>query len=97
MDLQTLRSNYRTQIIQLAEKYKLEDVRVFGSTVRSEATEDSDIDILVHPKGNCSLLDISAFEVSVSSLMGGKKIDVVDDMAIKPMLAPYILSEAVPL
>lgn len=97
MNLETLRTQYRASILQLAEKYKLENLRVFGSTVRGEAGSDSDIDLLVHPKKGCSLLDISAFEVGVSELIAGKKIDILDDMVIKPILAPYILSEAVPL
>ncbi len=97
MDLDYLRSNYRKDILELADKYKLEDIRIFGSVVRGEDGEDSDIDLLVHAKSNCSLLDISAFEVSVSELIGGKKVDVVDDLAIKPVLVPYILSEAIPL
>ena len=97
MNLQTLRTQYRDNIFALAEKYKLEDIRVFGSTVRGQEREDSDVDLLVHPKKGCSLLDISAFEVSVSELMGGQKVDVLDDVAIKPTLAPYILSEAVNL
>lgn len=97
MDLQTLRTRYRNDILLLAEKYKLEDVRVFGSTVRGEERKDSDIDILVHPQKGCSFLDISAFEVDVSQLMSGQKIGVLDDVAIKTALAPYILSEAVPL
>ncbi len=97
MNFETLRTRYRDGIMQLAAKHKLEDIRVFGSTVRGEQRSDSDIDFLVHPQKGCSLLDISAFEVGVSALMNGQKIDVLDDVAIKPALAPYILSEAVPL
>lgn len=97
MNLQTLRSNYRDSIMKLAAKHKLEDIRVFGSVVRGQQHSDSDIDFLVHPQKGCSLLDISAFEVGVSALMNGQKIDVLDDLAIKPALAPYILAEAVAL
>jgi|CXWL01.1.fsa_nt_gi predicted nucleotidyltransferase len=97
MDFETLRTRYRDGIMQLATKYKLEDVRVFGSIVRGEQRLESDVDFLVHPQKGCSLLDISAFEVDVSALMGGQKVDVLDDVAIKPALAPYILSEAIPL
>ena len=97
MDLETLRTHYRAGILQLAEKYKLENVRIFGSIVRGEARDDSDVDILVHPKKGCSLLDISAFEVDMSDLLGGYKVDVVDDQAIREILAPFILSEAVML
>lgn len=97
MDLQTLQTSYREAIIKLAEQHKLEDIRVFGSTVRGEQKDNSDIDLLVHTKKGCSLLDISAFEVSVSQLTGGHRIDVLDDASIKPILAPFILSEALPL
>jgi len=94
MDLETLKTHYRDGIIHLAEQYKLENVRVFGSTVRGSSRADSDIDLLVHLKKGCSLLDISAFEVEVSKLTGSK-IDVLDDVAIKPILAHFILAEAV--
>jgi uncharacterized protein len=97
MDLQTLRTQYRSAIIQLADQYKLENVRVFGSTVRGEQREDSDLDILVHPKKGCSLLDISGFEIDLSNLLDGQKVDVVEDEAVHERLAPFIFAEAVPL
>ncbi len=96
MNLQTLQTLYAPKIIQLAEKHKLGNVRVFGSTVRGDAGDDSDVDLLVHAEKGCSLLDISAFEVEVGKLLGSK-VDVLDDMAIKPIFVPYILSEALPL
>lgn len=96
MDLQTLRTRYRNDILQLAEKYKLENVRVFGSVVRGEQGPDSDVDLLVHAKQDCSLLDISGFEIDTGDLIG-QKVDVLEDVSIRPILAPYILSEAVPL
>ena len=95
MDIQTLRTEYKNAILQLASKYKLEDVRVFGSTVRGEADANSDIDILVHPQPGCSLFDLVGFENDTSSLLGGTNVDVISDRAIKEMLAPYILAEAV--
>ncbi len=97
MDLQTLRSEYKGAILQLANKYKLGNVRVFGSTVRGEARLDSDLDILVHPQPGCSLFDIVGFENDTSHLLGGTRVDVISDRAIKEMLEPYILAEAVPL
>ncbi len=97
MDFHTLRLRYRDSILQLAHKHKLEDVRVFGSVVRGEQNANSDVDLLVHPQKGCSLLDISSFEVEVCELLGGQKVDVLDDLAIKDCLAPFILSEAVRL
>ena len=52
------------------------------------------MDILVHAMEGCSLFDIVGFELDASELLNGKKVDLVDDMAIVPQLAPYILAEA---
>jgi len=83
--------------MQLAGKYKLGNIRIFGSIARGQARPDSDIDILVHPMAGCSLFDIVGFEYDASNLLGGTKVDVISDRAIKGMLAPFILAEAVPL
>lgn len=96
MDLETLRKRYRNDILKLAEKYKLENIRVFGSVVRGEADENSDIDLLVHPIKGCSLFDIVGFQNDVGDMLM-KKIDLVDDQAVVPRLAPYIFAEAVSL
>lgn len=96
MNLETLRSHYRDDILKLAAKYKLENVRVFGSVVRGEADIDSDVDILVHPQKGCSLFDIVGFQNSVGDILN-RKIDLVDDQAVVARLAPYIFAEAVSL
>ncbi len=97
MNLQTLRSQYRDALLLLAEERKLENVRIFGSTLRGESREDSDIDLLVHPKKGCSLLDLVQFELDASDLLGGRKVDVISDGGIREELEPFILGEAVPL
>ncbi len=97
MNIHQLRTRYRDAILALAAEHKLENVRVFGSVVRGEAGENSDIDLLVHAQKGCSLLDISGFQVEASEVLGGRKVDVVDDASIKPRIAPFILSQAVPL
>ena len=44
MDIEFLRKNYRAQILEIAEICNVENVRIFGSRVRGDAREDSDID-----------------------------------------------------
>ena len=39
--------NHRRQILDLAGKHGLEKVRIFGSMARGDATETSDVDLLV--------------------------------------------------
>ncbi len=95
MNLETIKQ-YRNDIINIAREYKADNIRVFGSVARGEATEKSDLDILIHTKQGCSLLDICKMENRLSDLLG-IKVEIVTDEGIREELAPYILSEAIPI
>jgi len=95
MTLDTLRKK-RKEILALAERHKAEQVRVFGSLARGEASVSSDIDLLVHFRSGASLLDMIGLQQEASDLMN-RPVDIVSDEAILPYLARRILSEAVPL
>ena len=67
---------------------------LFGSYVRGEQREDSDIDILVDlPKG-LRLFDIAEIQYKLEDALG-KKVDLIQYDTIKPRLKQYILSEQV--
>lgn len=69
---------------------------IFGSYVRGEEREDSDVDILVEfPKG-LNLFDVAELKYKLEDALG-KKVDLVDYDRIKPQLKPQIMSEQVPL
>ncbi|MDP4011019.1 MAG: nucleotidyltransferase family protein [Candidatus Roizmanbacteria bacterium] len=69
---------------------------IFGSYVRGEQREDSDIDLLVeYPKG-LSLFDVAEIKYKLEDALG-KNVDLVDFNRIKPRLKPYILSEQRPI
>jgi uncharacterized protein len=59
-DLGSLRAA-RRQIIAAASQRGLRDVRVFGSVARGEASETSDVDLLVAPGPDTTLFDLSGF------------------------------------
>lgn len=69
---------------------------IFGSYVRGEQHEDSDIDLLVEFPDGLSLFDVAAIKYKLEDALG-KKVDLVDFNRIKPRLKPYILSEQMPL
>lgn len=96
MQIEELRSQYREQIYAIAEKYKAENVRVFGSVVRGEATESSDVDLLVHFRKDASLMDESGLDIELNALLGCK-VDLIGDDAIRSELRSFIMNEAVPL
>jgi hypothetical protein len=93
MNLETIRTKYRDQILQIAQKYKAENVRIFGSVVRGEDTEKSDVDFLVHFKQGSSLLDEAGLDLDLQDLLKCK-VDVISDRAIRSEFRSFILSEA---
>ena len=93
MDIFTLRQKYRNQILNIADKYKADNVRIFGSVVRGENSDDSDIDLLVHFKEGASLLDESGLDIDLNELLGCR-VDVISDRAIRSEFKSFILSES---
>ena len=81
---------------ELKEKYSVSEIGIFGSYIRGEERDKSDIDILVEFNREVSLLKVSSLENYLSSLLG-IKADVVRKRNIKKELKENILSEVVNL
>ena len=79
---------------QLAERFSVERIGVFGSTVRGEATEASDVDILIdyNPSSTLSLFDIVTLEEELSALLQAK-VDIVTLPALKRRIGEQIMRE----
>jgi len=67
-------------------------VGVFGSMARGEATEQSDIDLLVKFSKRKSLLEIVRLEREVSTALG-RKVDLLTESAISPYLRDRVKRE----
>jgi len=81
---------------ELKEKYGIKKIGIFGSYLRGEAKEKSDLDILVEfkPDAKISLLDFVELENYLSDLLG-VKVDLVEKSALKPRIGKRILNEVV--
>jgi len=87
---------HREQILALAQRHGIENVRVFGSMARGDANEASDVDLLVSlPRGKSGLA-LGGLLMDVQNLVQ-RRVDVVSDRGLHPALRDRILSEAVPL
>jgi len=86
----------RQKILALADRYHAANVRVFGSVVRGEATENSDVDFLVSFQPGASLFDQAGLIEDLTRLLQ-RKVDVVSERAINPHLKMLITKEALPL
>jgi len=65
---------------------------VFGSMARGEATEHSDIDLLVRFSKRKSLLEMVRLEREVSAALG-RKVDLLTESAISPYLRDRVKRE----
>ncbi|ROS60579.1 hypothetical protein EDF42_3036 [Curtobacterium sp. PhB172] len=83
-------------ILNEAERFRLEYVRVFGSAVRGHDTEHSDIDLLVSLTPAASLFDLGGFAHAVERLTGFEVDVLTDDIEDDEHFA-RVLDEAVPL
>jgi predicted nucleotidyltransferase len=79
---------------QLTERFGLKQIGVFGSVVRGEATETSDIDILIDYSADStlSLFDIITLEEELSSILQAD-VDIVTLPSLKRHIGERILSE----
>ena len=83
---------------ELKKKYGIKEIGIFGSYVREECKEKSDLDILVEFKEDVKigLLKFVNMENYLSELIG-VKVDLVEKSALKPRIGKHILKEVVPL
>ncbi len=81
---------------ELEEKYKVKNISIFGSYIRGEQKEESDIDILVEFVKPVSLLHIVSLENYLSDILG-IKVDVIPKKNIRKELKDMILNESVPI
>jgi uncharacterized protein len=86
----------RDEILRIAERHGARDVRVFGSVARGEATENSDLDLLVSADEEASPWFPAALVAELERLLG-RKVEVVTEDGLYWLLRRRILQEARPL
>ena len=80
--------------VALAEKYEVESMELFGSYVREEQSESSDLDVLVTFRTAPSLFKFVELENLMAETLG-VKVDLVMKDVLKPGIRERILEEAV--
>ena len=81
---------------ELKEGYEIKEIGIFGSYVRGEQKEKSDLDILVEFRSDAKmdLIKFVELENYISDLLG-TKVDLVMKSALKPRIGKHILKEVV--
>ncbi|MDR1896114.1 MAG: nucleotidyltransferase domain-containing protein [Prevotellaceae bacterium] len=82
------------ELVAICKKYYINELSIFGSSLRDDFNKNSDIDILVsfNEKSDISLFDIMDLEKEFSELLN-REVDIVEKEALKnPIRKNKILS-----
>jgi predicted nucleotidyltransferase len=77
---------------ELKEKYGLKEIGIFGSYVKGEQDENSDVDMLVEVERPMGFVKFIKLENHLSQILG-IKVDLVTKKALKPYIGRRILQE----
>ena len=87
---------HRDRIREIVMSHRVTNPCVFGSVLRGEDTEGSDLDILVHPTRETTLFDIGAIQFELSELLG-LAVDVLTPRALSEKFRHIVQQEAQPI
>jgi len=93
MGLPSFIADKRDDILRIASARGAYNVRVFGSVVRGEHTQNSDVDFLVDMEDGRSLFDLGALLVDLEDLLG-RHVDVASENGLRGRIRGRILQEA---
>ena|SRR4030042_36000 len=77
---------------ELRHEYHVKEIGIFGSYLRGEQKETSDVDILVEFERPIGLIEFVRLKNYLSDLLGSN-VDLVMKKALKPRIGQRILSE----
>lgn len=88
--------SHREKVRNIALSHRVKNVRVFGSVLHGNDTDDSDLDLLVDPTPDTTLMDIGAIRFELRNLLG-VPVDVLTPMALPAKFRNRVIEEARPI
>ena len=96
MTITELLQEKRDDVLKVAQRHGVTSIRVFGSVARGEDSSNSDVDLLVTTGPKVSAWFPAGFILDLEQLLG-RRIDVVTEPGLNPLLRDQVLTEAVAL
>jgi hypothetical protein len=87
-------SLHRSQIREIALHHRVSSVQVFGSALHGDDKADSDLDLLVEPTAQTTLMDIGAIRFELKQLLG-MEVDVLTPNSLPASFRDQVLREAI--
>ncbi|MBL1263046.1 nucleotidyltransferase family protein [Methylomicrobium sp. RS1] len=88
--------HHREEIRAIALRHRVQNVRVFGSVLHGVDNDESDLDLLVDPTDQTTLLDVAAIQYEIAQLLG-VSVDVLTPKALPEKFRNRVIAEAVPV
>lgn len=85
-------SEIRDKILNILRYNNVKRASLFGSVVRGELSDESDIDILIEYEGKKSLLNLVSLKFELEDILK-RKVDVLTYNSLNPLLRDRILNE----
>jgi uncharacterized protein len=92
----TALNTHRAAIRHIVSAHRASNARVFGSALHGDDTEQSDLDILIDPSPDTTLMDVAGIQVELEALLG-VAVDVLTPRALPAKFRSIVLAEAVPV
>lgn len=93
--LNTIQLN-RQEVLNIVERNHAVNARLFGSVARGEETVNSDIDILVDPLPETTLLDLGGIQIELEKLLGAR-VDLLTPKDLPESFREELIASALPL
>ena len=88
--------SHRAEIRRIVAAQRALNARVFGSVVHGDDTEGSDLDLIIDPTPETTLMDVAAIQVELEDLLG-VSVDVLTPRALPEKFRNRVIAEAVPV
>lgn len=89
-------ARHRDEIRRIVSANRSANPRVFGSVLRGEDEEGSDLDLLVDPTPEISLMDVARIQGDLEVLLG-ISVDVLTPLSLPESYRSRVLAKAAPV
>ena len=89
-------NRHKAEIREIASRYPVANIRVFGSVVHGNDRDTSDIDLLVDALPEATLFDLGGLQDELQELLG-INVDLLTPGDLHPRFRESVISEARPV
>ena len=82
-------------VVKVGKKYGIKNAYLFGSYAKGEATENSDVDIIIDAGEIRGLIELSGFRLDLIDELGGTEVDVLTTGGIRPRFFNLIKNDRI--